>query len=114
MSDVGTFLSPAPSSKWKRGQTVPIKIMVVDSRGTRLTDTQAAALATAKRVTFSGTGALTVAAAQMKYDAASHQFIYNWKIPSNARTGAETIAVVITYPNTTATTVRSQSITITT
>jgi hypothetical protein len=49
----------------------------------------------------------------MKYDASSHQFIYNWGLAKKP-TGTATITITISYPNTTITTTKSTAITITT
>ena len=65
------------------------------------------------RLLFSATGAQSLGASCMKYDAASKQFQFNWKIGTKG-TGSETIVVTISYPGTTQTTTRSESITITT
>jgi hypothetical protein len=106
------FFSPASGSKWKAGQTVPIKIALADASGTRISDAQAAALASACKVTFSASGAQTKTAQCMKYDATNHQFVYSWMLAKNG-TGAETITVTVSYAGTTTTTTKSESITIT-
>jgi hypothetical protein len=106
------FFSPAPSSRWKAGTTVPIKIALADAGGTRISDTQAAALASACRVKFSASGAQTKTAQCMKYDAKNHQFVFSWMLAKTG-TGAETITVTVSYPGTTTTTTKSESITIT-
>lgn len=49
------FFSPASTSKWKRGSTVPVKVALTNSAGTRIPDSEARALASACRVTFSYT-----------------------------------------------------------
>ena len=54
----------------------------------------------------------TLAPTCMKYDALSHQFIYNRRLGTKG-SGSETITVTVTYPNTAATTKKSESITIT-
>ena len=109
------FLSPAPNSKWKTGQTVPIKIQLTGANGQLLSDAEANALVTPSgcRLQFSATGAQDLGASCMKYDAASKQFQYNWKLGTKG-TGSETLVVTISYPGTTQTTTRSESITITT
>lgn len=106
------FFSPVPSSKWKAGQTVPVKIALGNGAGTRISDTEGAALAAACRVRFSATGAQTTAAQCMKYDAAMDQFVYAWKLASNG-TGTATIVVTVTYPGSTTTTQLTLPITIT-
>jgi hypothetical protein len=109
------FLSPAPTSKWKMGQTVPIKIQLTGADGRPLSDAEANALVATSgcRLLFSAAGAQNLGATCMRYDAAAKQFIYNWKLGMKG-TGAVTLTVTITYPGTTLTTTRSESITITT
>jgi YVTN family beta-propeller protein len=109
---IGAFLSPTPRSRWKAGQTVPIKITLTDVNGALISNTEAAGLASACRVTFSASGAQSKTAQCMKYDSTNHQFIYNWML-AKSPTGADTITVTVTYPNTTTTTTNSESITIT-
>jgi hypothetical protein len=104
------FFPPAPGSKWKRGQTVPIKVALADANGVRISDAEAAALLSPCRVKVSVTGAQTLAAKCMKYDAGGDQFIFNWKLGNAA--GAATITVTVSYPSTATTTSVSQSITI--
>lgn len=106
------FFSPAPQSKWKVGQTVPIKIALGDAAGARIPDAEAAALARACRVTFSATGAQTKNSQCLKYDAEVDQFLYNWKLGKNG-TGTATIIVSVSYPGTTRITTLSEQITIT-
>ena len=106
------FFSPLPGSKWKVGQTVPIKFMLADANGVRISDAQAAALlAPTCRVKFSASGVQTQAPTCVKYDTAMHQFVYSWKL-GNA-SGAETIMVTVSYPGTATTTIKSEPITIT-
>ncbi len=106
------FFSPIPNSKWKVGQTVPVKIALGDAAGTRISDAEAARLASACRVRFSASGAQTVAAQCLKYDPAKHQFLNGWKLAKNG-TGQASISVSISYPGTASTTVRTEQITIT-
>jgi hypothetical protein len=103
------FFSPVPSSKWKLGQTVPIKVALGDAAGVRIPDAAAASLASACRVQFSASGAQTKAWQCAKYDAASDQFIYNWKLAKRG-TGPATIFVKVTYPGSPTTTQRSEAI----
>jgi hypothetical protein len=99
------FFSPVTSSKWKAGQTVPIKIALTRS-GVRISDAEAAGLLSPTCfVKFSTSGAQTVAC--MKYDVLNHQFVYNWKL-GNA-TGQETITVTVSSGGVTS---KSESITI--
>jgi len=106
------FFDPAPGSKWKAGQTVPIKVALGNASGTRISDTEGAGLAAACRVNFSTTGAQTTSAQCMKYDATNDQFVYAWKLAKTG-TGAATIIVTVTYPGSSTTTQRTLSITIT-
>jgi hypothetical protein len=107
------FFSPVPGSKWKAGQTVPVKIALANGNSTTIPNAEATQLARACRVTFSATGAQTKAAACMKYDTTSHRFIYNWKL-SKTGTGAATIKVTVSYVGTSTKTTKSEVITITT
>lgn len=107
------FFSPVPGSKWKVGQTVPIKVALADAQGVRIGDAEAAALASACRVTFAASGAQTVTSGPcLKYDPRSDQFVYNWKLGKRP-TGQATVSVVVSYPETTVTTTRSVTIAIT-
>jgi hypothetical protein len=106
------FFSPVPRSKWKAGQTVPVKVALADLAGTRISDSAAAALAAACRVRFSVSGAQTLAAQCMKYDAGADQFVYTWKLAKNG-TGQATIGTGVSYPGTASTTQKTEQITIT-
>jgi hypothetical protein len=106
------FFSPVPGSKWKIGQTVPIKIALASGGGVRISDAEAGALAAACRVTFRASGAQAKGPDCMKYDALNDQFVYNWKLGRNG-TGPATIVVGISYPGTTIKTQLSESIMIT-
>lgn len=107
------FFSPVPGSKWKVGQTVPVKVALADAGGTRIPDAEAAALAAACRVTFAAAGVQSVTNAPcLKYDAASDQFVYNWKLAKRP-VGAATISVAVAYPGSDVRTVLSAGITIT-
>ena len=108
------FFSPVPLSKWKVGQTVPIKVALGNAAGVRISDADGAALAANPcQVKFSATGAQSQAAQCMKYDAAMDQFVYTWKLAKRG-TGTATITVTISYANSTVTTQLSEQITITT
>ena len=105
------FFSPSSSSKWKRGQPVPIKVALGDVNGVRIPDAEAQGLLTpACRVLFMATGA-QAANVCMKYDTANHQFTYSWKL--GQATGPVTISVQIGYADTSVKTVLSALITIT-
>ncbi|HSO29130.1 MAG TPA: choice-of-anchor Q domain-containing protein [Candidatus Sulfomarinibacteraceae bacterium] len=106
------FFAPVPWSKWMVGQTVPVKVALGDGGGNRISDSEALALASACRVTFSATGAQTKGPECVKYDILKDQFVYNWKLGRNG-TGTATITVSISYPGTTVTTRLEWPITIT-
>jgi len=106
------FFSPVPNSKWKRGQTVPIKLALADANGVRISDAEAQGLLSPTcRVMFSAVGMQT-ASACMKYDLVNHQFVYNWKL--GQATGNVTITVSVSYPGTASTTSLSTSMVVTT
>jgi hypothetical protein len=105
------FFSPVPGSKWLAGQSVPIKVALGDSSGTRISDADAAIISAACQVTFTATGAQSRTAQCLRYDVLTHQFIFNWKLGKQPL-GAVTIRVVVAYPGTTFTTSLSESITI--
>jgi len=105
------FFSPTLNSKWKRGQTVPIKVALGDANGTRIADAEAQGLLSPTcRVMFVATGVQT-ANACMKYDTANHQLIYSWKL--GQPTGSVTISVQVGYAGTTTKTILSEPVTIT-
>jgi hypothetical protein len=108
---VSSFFSPVSGSKWQAGQTVPIKVAIVDVNGARISDADAIALAQACRVMFSATGVQRLSAQCMKYDPLTHQFLFTWKL-GKSPVGADTIVVTVNYPGTTTTTTLSESITI--
>jgi hypothetical protein len=105
------FFSPVPGSKWGAGQTVPVKIALGDATGTRISDAEGAALAQACHVTFTASGVQPVASQCLKYDLLTHQFVFNWKL-AKSPTGSDVIQVAVRYEGTTATTSRSEAITI--
>jgi len=105
------FFSPSTSSKWKGGQTVPIKIALGDANGVRIPDAEAQGLLSPTcRVMFVASGAQS-ASACMKYDAAADQFTYSWKLGQS--TGAVTISVQVSYSGANVKTILSAPITIT-
>jgi hypothetical protein len=105
------FFSPTTNSKWKRGQTVPIKVALGDVNGVRIPDAEAQGLLSPTcRVMFIATGA-QVANVCMKYDTANHQFTYSWKL--GQATGAVTISVQVGYQDTGTKTILGGPITIT-
>ena len=87
------FFEPAPNSKWKRGQTVAIKVALADGNGTRIPDSEAQGLLSPTcRVMFSTAGPQMTSACT-KYDSKDHQFVYNWKL--GQQTGNVTISVTV-------------------
>jgi len=105
------FFSPSANAKWKRGQTVPIKIALADADGVRIPDAEALALlAPTCRVTFTATGAQSTSAC-MKYDPLNHQFTLTWRL--GQALGAVTLSVRVSYAGTATTTVLSAPVTIT-
>jgi hypothetical protein len=75
------FFPPAPHSKWKPGQTVPIQVALADAAGKRIPDATAAALVGSPcTVKFTASGAQAQSPTCMRYDPAGDQFIYNWKL----------------------------------
>jgi hypothetical protein len=106
------FFEPAPDSRWKLRQTVPVKIALGDAAGHRIPDGEAAALARACRVKVSVSGAQTKTAQCMKYDADKDQFVYTWRLAKSG-TGAATVTAMVTYPGSSSTTKLTLAITIT-
>jgi hypothetical protein len=105
------FFSPSANSKWKSGQTVPIKVALADANGVRIADAQAQSLLSPTcRVMFVATGAQS-ANACVKYDIANHQFTFSWKL--GQATGAVTISIQVGYAGTGTKTILSAPITIT-
>lgn len=106
------FFSPVPNSKWKVSQTVPVKFALAGSNGVRLSDAAAAALVTPGncRVKISAGPAVTVTPTCVRYDAVNHQFVFNLKLTTR---GSETVTITVSYPNTSSTTNKSVSFTIT-
>ena len=93
------FLSPPKKSIWKRGQTVPIKLMLTNAQGIHISDSDAAGLAKNCNVTVAATGPQTIPAPGcMKYDATQHQFVYNWNLPKTGATGTSNLTATINYP----------------
>jgi hypothetical protein len=106
------FFSPVPNSKWKLKQSIPIKIALGDAAGNRIADAAGASLAASCRVTFSATGAQPKPAQCMKYDPATDQFVFTWKLDKTG-TGPATIAVSVSYPGSSTVTRLSEGIVIT-
>jgi hypothetical protein len=102
------FFAPALNSKWKAGMTVPLKFALTDVNGVRISDALAAQLLSPACKVHVADGAQTLPFTCVRYDCASHQFIYNWKLGKSP--GAETISIYISYPN--AFVITSESVTI--
>jgi hypothetical protein len=105
------FFSPVPGSKWLAGQSVPVKVALGNAAGVRIPDAEAAALASACRVTFSAAGAQSQPAQCLRYDSVMHQFVFNWKLGKQPP-GAVTISAAVSYPGATLTTKLTENITI--
>jgi hypothetical protein len=96
----GGFRSPTKNSKWKRGQTVPIKVQLTTASGAPISSTEAAALSKNCKVTVSASGVQTITAPGcMKYDTTSKQFVYNWQLRKTSATGGEQLTITIGYPS---------------
>jgi hypothetical protein len=106
------FFSPAPQSRWKVGQTVPIKLALGNAAGVRITDAEGIALGRSCRLTFSASGAQSTGPTCLKYDAAKDQFIVNWRLAKTG-TGPTTISVSVSYPGSTTLTTLVEQIVIT-
>jgi spore coat protein CotH len=105
------FFSPASNARWKRGQTIPIKVALGDVNGVRIPDAEAQALLSPTcRVSFVASGAQSKREC-LRYDNANQQLTHTWRL--GQATGAATISVEVAYPGTTTKTVLSQEITIT-
>ena len=102
------FFSPVPGSKWRAGQTVPVKV-ALGGASARVSDAVGRELARNCRVTFVVAGAQIKSPQCLKYDPATDQFIFNWKLAKQPL-GAATISVVVSYPGSTVTTTISESI----
>ena len=91
------FQSPAANSQWKLGQTVTIKLRLIDFDGAPITDTRATDLAAAPcRVTFTVTGAQSRSATCMQYNAATNQFFFNWPLTKSGL-GSASIKAHVRY-----------------
>ena len=102
---------PQPSlTTWKAGNTMPVKVTIVDLFGLPISNAEAAnLLSPVCRIKFSAVGVQPVSPKCMTYSGFG-QFFFSW--PVGAATGSETFTITITYPNTGWTTTRSQTITI--
>jgi hypothetical protein len=103
------FFPPVPGSKLKTGQTVPVKIALADANGTRISDADGTALASACRVRVSVTPNILVPQC-MKYDPSADQFLFNWKVSGG---GPAMLNAIVGYPSTDVTTQMTLAIAIT-
>lgn len=87
------FTAPPSRSVWKLNSMVPIKATLTDASGTPIPD----AIAATVNVTVSASGAYVFSALPMKYDAETHQFVYNWKVPKVGPTGSVTLTISAPY-----------------
>jgi hypothetical protein len=102
------FLAPIQNAKWKVGQTVSLKIALVDAAGTRVEACSGCQVTfQALRVLDPATGSLTgqaIGPVAMRWDLKNHQYIYNWKLaPASAGLGLTQLLVTVTNPDGTTT-----------
>ncbi len=90
------FFAPVPKSKWKPGQTVPIKIALTNSAGTRVQACSACSVTF--QATKVGTTGQAVGPTPMTYDPTTKQYQYNWKLATKG-TGLTNLIVTVTYPD---------------
>lgn len=103
------FFPPVPGSKFKTGQTVPVKIALADANGTRISDADGTALASACRVRVSVTPNILVPQC-MTYDPVGDQFQFDWKVSG---AGPAMLNAIVGYPSTNVTTQTTLAIAIT-
>lgn len=107
------FLSPASKSKWKTGSSVPVKV-TLSIAGTQLSDSAAQALLSPTcHVLFSTTTTPAITGVCMKYDLATHQFQYNWKVANNTKPATAATTVTVTNPDGSTNATKTEPITIT-
>jgi hypothetical protein len=106
------FFTPAPQSKAKLGQTVPIKVALANSAGQQVPACSKCSVLF--RATLGPTGSgQAIGPTPMKYDATKRQYVYDWKLGTRG-TGLTNLTVTVTYPNSTGQTTKTEQITITT
>ncbi len=93
------FLSPVDGSKLKAGDLATIRFQLVDANGTPIPALASALLLLTGRVSLSVDGTQTLRPTTPLYDPFSDSFIYLWKTAKRP-TGAVTVTVSITYPDT--------------
>ena len=104
---IAGFFSPVPGSKWKPGQTVPVKIALTTAQGAR---TKACSGCTVMfQATKVGTAGQAIGPVSMKYDTGTQQYIYNWKL-ANKGVGLTDLRVYVTYPNSATLTAKTEQI----
>jgi hypothetical protein len=105
------FFSPAPSSVWTPGESMPLRIATMaDASGRRIKDKEAAALAARCAVTASATGAQSIGPVCLRYDRDAHQFVSKWRL--GAATGAVTVTATVSYLDSATTTSISSNVTV--
>jgi hypothetical protein len=103
------FLAPAANSTLHGEMTVSVKFVLTDVNGVRISDALAAQLLSPLcKVHVFADGVQPLAATCVRYESVPHQFVYRWKL--RKAPGAETISILVEYPNFGVTT--SESVTI--
>jgi hypothetical protein len=106
-------VAPPTKSSSNAGATVHVWFTLTDVDGTPIPDAEATSLVAGScRVTAAGTGAQALASTCPSYDAGANRFSVSWKTDKRFP-GLVTVAVTVTYPSTSATTVLSQPLQLT-
>lgn len=104
------IVAPASGATVRTQQTVTVAIELTDANNVRIRDAAAVALLRPMcRVQMSATGVETVPPTCMKYE--DHRFTSRIRLGS--RSGTETITVTVSYPNTSATSEQSRTVSVT-
>jgi hypothetical protein len=93
------LLSPIPQSSFKAGSTIPVKFMLADASGTKISDAQARALVANPckvKVLFSGG---TPANNCATYNATTDTFQFDLKTSKSLSPGTYTISVEVSAPD---------------
>ena len=106
--DILGLFGPGATATRKAGTALPVKAALASATGVRLDDIGAAALVANCRVKVSVSGAQSLPAVCMMYDATLDEFVHSWKLGPG--TGPATIEVSVSYPGTTLVATRSWSI----